>query len=119
MFKVIKWSYKLSNSSRDCIRNGNTETIRDAIDVTRHLGLQDLWVDSVSFIQDDEGDEDEEIARMLQIYQNATIIISAAKASHCDERFLPKRELMTAYGDFYELSWLLTARASSREGVLL
>ncbi|KAH0551764.1 hypothetical protein GP486_007018 [Trichoglossum hirsutum] len=60
------------------------KTIRDAIEVTRRMGLQYLWVDSLCIIQHDDRGEDNPDARASQIEQmdrifgNATVTIVAA-----------------------------------------
>jgi heterokaryon incompatibility protein (HET) len=45
------------------------KTIRDAIDVTRRMGLQYIWVDSLCIVQHDEFGEDYPSARLSQIEQ--------------------------------------------------
>jgi len=46
-------------------------TIRDAIQVTKQLGIRFLWVDSLCIVQDDGVDKDKEIKLMGGIYKNA------------------------------------------------
>jgi hypothetical protein len=57
------------------------QTFQDAIRVTRHLGLQYLWLDSLCILQDDQEDWARESARMLDIYSNAYVVIAATRAS--------------------------------------
>ncbi|KAH0562300.1 hypothetical protein GP486_003007 [Trichoglossum hirsutum] len=56
------------------------KTIRDAIVITRRLGIQYLWVDAICIIQDDDGDWQREAAQMGLIYRNALFTISATEA---------------------------------------
>jgi hypothetical protein len=63
-------------------------SLRDAIWVTRKLGLQYLWVDSLCIVQDDEIAKVHEIGRMEHIYNNAYVTISADCASSCHTSFL-------------------------------
>ncbi|TVY41306.1 hypothetical protein LSUB1_G004145 [Lachnellula subtilissima] len=51
---------------------------RDAVLVTRNLGLQYLWIDSLCIIQDSSRDWEVESRKMCSIYQNATVTISAS-----------------------------------------
>jgi hypothetical protein len=64
------------------------QTLRDAIDVTRKLGIRYLWVDALCIIQDNVTDKSREIERMGKVYKNATVTIAAASASRVSEGFL-------------------------------
>jgi hypothetical protein len=67
------------------------KTILDAITLTHKLGLRYLWVDALCIIQDDSEDVAREISNMAQIYQNATVTVSAASARSVNEGFLGQR----------------------------
>jgi len=58
------------------------KTIQDAIEITRELGLQYLWVDSQCIVQDSLEDWQRESANMADVYANALITIQASGASH-------------------------------------
>jgi len=49
---------------------------QDAITVTRNLGLQYLWIDSLCILQDSADDWEIECANMANIYRNAEFTIS-------------------------------------------
>lgn len=70
-------------------------TIRQAVDVTRSLGIRYLWVDSLCILQDDEDDWRKESQKMGQIYQNATFTIAATAARHCNEGLFAKHPFVT------------------------
>lgn len=59
-------------------------TIRDAMTVTKDLGLQYLWVDQYCIDQSDHGDKDRQIRHMDLIYKCADITIIAAAGYDCD-----------------------------------
>ncbi|KAI1386674.1 heterokaryon incompatibility protein-domain-containing protein [Hypoxylon trugodes] len=63
-------------------------TIRDAVEVTRDLGILYLWVDTLCIIQgEDETARDDwhsEVNRMHEVYRGAYVTISAASASNAD-----------------------------------
>ena len=81
------------------------KTIKDAIEVSRHLEVNLLWVDSLCIVQDDPQELDREIANMSAYYRNALITISAAVAGNCAEGFLGqgKHSNLAPVG-FFELS---------------
>lgn len=60
-------------------------TFRDAVQVTRALGLDYLWIDSLCIIQDDANDWDKEAPRMGQVYEHADIVIVAAWAENAGQ----------------------------------
>ena len=64
------------------------KTFRQAIQFTRKLGIQYLWIDSLCIIQDSHQDWQHEAALMGSIYENAFITIAATAASNDDEGFL-------------------------------
>ncbi len=67
------------------------KTIRDAITVTRRLGVLYLWVDAICIVQDSVQDWEEQSAHMYEIYANAWLNISADGARNSHEGFLRRR----------------------------
>ncbi|KAF7899353.1 uncharacterized protein EAF01_008566 [Botrytis porri] len=59
-------------------------TFRDAITITRRLGLQYLWIDSLCIVQNSLQDWQQESAKMGKIYSHAYCTIAAAAAANCD-----------------------------------
>lgn len=53
------------------------QVFKDAIAVTRRVGCQWIWIDSLCIIQDDEADWKEQAARMADIYSNSYLNIAA------------------------------------------
>lgn len=66
---------------------------QDFIHITRGLGLNYLWIDSLCIIQDSISDWEYEAARMGDVYSNATITIAAAVAKNSAAGILTKTEL--------------------------
>lgn len=60
------------------------QTIADAIDVTRELDINFIWIDALCIIQDDDNDKSEQIDSMSMIYRSATMTIIAACGSDCN-----------------------------------
>jgi hypothetical protein len=52
-------------------------TFQDAILVTRRLGIQYVWIDSLCIIQDSAEDWSKEAAKMTDVYLNSTVTIAA------------------------------------------
>ncbi|KAH9209012.1 heterokaryon incompatibility protein-domain-containing protein [Leptodontidium sp. 2 PMI_412] len=57
------------------------KTVLDAVEVTRKLGLQYLWVDRLCINQSDPAEKDYLISRMTNIYEGADFTIVAAAGS--------------------------------------
>lgn len=56
------------------------ETVRDAVAVTRALGLRYLWIDSMCIVQNDQGDWHQEAITMSKVYGLATCTIAATNS---------------------------------------
>lgn len=67
------------------------QTLRDAILVTRKLGIRYLWIDALCIIQDSDSDKARELTQMPSIYKNALLTVSAAIAEDCEKGFLHDR----------------------------
>ncbi|KAE9367398.1 HET-domain-containing protein [Stipitochalara longipes BDJ] len=63
------------------------QTLQDAVQVTKRLGLEYIWIDSLCIIQDSPADKSHEIPRMALYYKNAYITICASRET-CHETFL-------------------------------
>jgi hypothetical protein len=68
------------------------KTIRDAIKITRGLGMKYLWVDALCIIQDSKEDLSREIAVMGDIYANSTLTIAAEDSKSCTDGILVERD---------------------------
>jgi hypothetical protein len=66
-------------------------TFRDAITITRKLGVKYLWIDSLCILQDSVDDWDVEASKIPGIYQNAYVTIAAAATNSCQGGILTGR----------------------------
>lgn len=62
-----------------------TNTFKDAIHITRSLGLRYLWIDSLCILQDSAGDWAHEAARMGDVYRYGFITVAATGAANGSE----------------------------------
>jgi hypothetical protein len=60
------------------------KTFRDAIIMTRKLGLKYIWIDSLCIIQDQLSDWESEAQAMGRIYKNATLTLTAVMSTSAD-----------------------------------
>ncbi|KDR84391.1 hypothetical protein GALMADRAFT_711074 [Galerina marginata CBS 339.88] len=72
------------------------QTFKDAVTVTRQLGLQYLWIDALCILQDSTQDWEQQCALIPRIYRDSTVTISAVAAPISGAGFLgPRRPLLT------------------------
>ena len=70
------------------------KSFRDAINITRHLGFQYLWIDALCIIQDNAEDWEQEAAKMTSYYGQSMLIISATAAEDSSKGILTNREVI-------------------------
>lgn len=78
----------LNDRKRSIPLSSLNQTFRDAINVTRSLDLQYLWIDSLCIIQDSPSDWTRVSAKICSVYNNAILNIAATSAANGDESFL-------------------------------
>ena len=88
-FKTTKETYPLRKQSMSL--KEMPETFRDAILMTRNLGIQYLWIDSLCIIQDDIGDWERESAKMVDVYSKSYFTLAASNADGDSKGFLHTR----------------------------
>lgn len=68
-------------------------TLRDAVMVTRSLGIRYIWIDALCILQDSAEDWAAEAARMEYVYRGAKVTISAISSPGSGHGMLRKRAL--------------------------
>ncbi|KAK5652630.1 hypothetical protein OQA88_10223 [Cercophora sp. LCS_1] len=58
------------------------KTFRDAVEITRSLGVEYLWIDSLCILQDSDEDWKKEAAKMKDVYANCHVMIAAADSQN-------------------------------------
>jgi hypothetical protein len=81
------------------------QTIQEAVQITRQLKLEYLWVDSICILQDEDSDKEREMKDMGDIYAGACITIAAARAKGAKEGFLQERTVKERYGAVYRVRY--------------
>ncbi|KAI1658608.1 HET-domain-containing protein [Daldinia decipiens] len=66
-------------------------TIRDAINITKALGIRYIWIDALCIIQDSDKDWAQEASQMREVYRGAVVTIAAACASKTSEGIFRER----------------------------
>jgi hypothetical protein len=82
-----------------CLPAELPQSFLDAIEVTRGLGIQYLWIDSLCIIQSGEGsleDWTEHVDSMTDVYWNCTINISINRAKNANEGCFVDRNSLLA-----------------------
>ncbi|KAI2615401.1 HET-domain-containing protein [Hypoxylon sp. NC1633] len=69
-------------------------TLRDAINVTKALGIRYIWIDALCIFQDSTQDWAEEASRMREVYSGAVVTIAAASASKTTEGIFRDRMIL-------------------------
>ncbi|KAF2127844.1 HET-domain-containing protein, partial [Dothidotthia symphoricarpi CBS 119687] len=69
------------------------QTLKDAVVMTRKLGIDYLWIDSICIVQDDEDDWATESAKMGDLYSNAYVVLAATGAIVNNHGFIEQTRL--------------------------
>ncbi|GAP89901.2 putative protein TOL [Rosellinia necatrix] len=69
-----------------------SRTFRDAVVLTRGIGVQYIWIDSLCIIQDDPDDWKNEAANMASIYEGALMVLSATASTNGETGCFHDRE---------------------------
>ncbi|KAH8586240.1 heterokaryon incompatibility protein-domain-containing protein [Bisporella sp. PMI_857] len=85
---LITRADSLEERKRGVPLNALPKTFRDAVAVTRLLGIRYLWIDSLCILQEDRQDWEIEAPKMADYYSNAYITIAASRAENCETGFL-------------------------------
>ncbi len=100
-------------------------TFKDAVRITRNLGIRYLWIDSLCIIQNDEDDWEEESRRMEHVFSSAYCTLAASSAKSSDVGFLQERQPRPCIkidtvdkGSFYVCPAIDNFHVDVQEGVL-
>jgi hypothetical protein len=84
--KLVRTTFSnIKQFQKDIPFEALSKTFQDAVDISRRLGINFLWIDSLCIIQDSEEDWRAQSALMADIYENAFLTIFASKAWESSE----------------------------------
>ena len=98
-------SANMSEMQRGFKLSSLPRTFREAIIITRRLGIRYLWIDSLCILQDSELDWQEEAATMKDVYGNSYCNIAAAGARNSDEGLFVDRDALSLQPCPVALTW--------------
>jgi hypothetical protein len=94
--RLVTNKLNLQSHSTEILLEKLPKTYRDAVLITRGIGIQYLWIDSLCIVQDDIEDWFREGCKMAEYYHGAFCTISAASTSdHQSGIFKERRSIWT------------------------
>jgi hypothetical protein len=91
-FDLLKTTTETIDEFKTCIPTAKLpQTVKDAVEITRKLGLQFLWIDSLCIDQSSLADWEIELSSMADIYWNSTITIAATASTNAGTGCQPLR----------------------------
>ncbi|KAM7195053.1 Heterokaryon incompatibility protein (HET) domain containing protein [Rhypophila sp. PSN 637] len=103
-----KQEYVLTQASLDEMQTGLDltrlpRTLLDAIEATRQLGFEYLWIDALCIIQDSSEDKAQELPRMADTYRESALCIVVASAAAAGDGFLKPPDPPRFFVDPFEV----------------
>ena len=81
-FRLLQGNYKACQEGIDLL--DLCQNMQDALNITRRLGYQYMWIDSLCIIQDSASDWEFESRRMANVYSGAACTIAATASDSGD-----------------------------------
>ena len=75
------------------------QTIKDAFCLTKELGLNYLWVDTICIVQKEKEEWEKESQKMGHIYSNAKIVLAATRSGGVHDGIFTKRSETSLWKD--------------------
>ncbi|KAK7714339.1 hypothetical protein SLS64_004439, partial [Diaporthe eres] len=96
-------SSNLADLERGFLLNDLSQTIREAVQVTREMGVRYLWVDSICIVQDSVDDWESEAVRMSDVYGSSYCTIMATDGRDSDAGLFRPRADSVVRSTWYEV----------------
>ncbi|KAK8127285.1 HET-domain-containing protein [Apiospora sp. TS-2023a] len=84
--------------AQECSISELPAVLRDAISITRKLGIDYIWIDALCILQDDASDWEREASFMDSIYKEAYLTIAASSSSDVHDSFLDRQSASHSVG---------------------
>lgn len=94
------------------------QTLRDAFELTRSIGLGYLWVDAICIVQGNKQEWEEESQKMGHIYANAKVVFSATSSAKVEEGMFKRRSSMSLSEDIPETGCGMRARRNLNHEII-
>lgn len=95
--KFVTLQENIRQHRRGIAANNLPATFKDAVDATRRLGYEHIWIDALCIIQDDKEDLEKELEHMGDIYRHAALTLCAADASSSHAGLFQDRNPLEIY----------------------
>lgn len=92
--KYTTTTANLQDNLREIVFEELPLTIRDAITITRGLGIRYLWVDALCIIQDSHEDWQKEAGQMMNVYRNSYVTIAANEGEDAESGLCLQRNIL-------------------------
>ncbi|KAK0100158.1 hypothetical protein ONS95_008497 [Cadophora gregata] len=83
---------KVSSDHHEAIPGPLPQTLADAVEITRGLGIRYLWIDALCIVQGVDGDFAQEADRMDTVFSSAYCVIAATSADGSSSGFLNRSQ---------------------------
>jgi hypothetical protein len=114
----------LSERKKGILWSSLSLTFQEAISITRALGIDYIWIDSLCIVQDDAYDWAMEASRMGSVYENSYLTIGASGAASGEEGLFPyqrpqvhKHDVMVGYSPYEVYVWEALRGSLHRRGI--
>ncbi|KAH6844684.1 heterokaryon incompatibility protein-domain-containing protein [Chaetomium sp. MPI-CAGE-AT-0009] len=119
-------SFKTTRKNIDQLKQGFKvselpKSLQDAIEVSRQLGIEHIWIDAICIVQGDAADWERESGMMADVYTNAYVTIAALSAASVADGFLHLRrnpvKISRSWSDEHGATTALVAQEKIRTGL--
>ncbi|CZR56181.1 uncharacterized protein PAC_06069 [Phialocephala subalpina] len=101
---MVTSTHTLEEHTREIPMDRMPQTFLDAVNITRELGIEHLWIDSLCIVQDSEEDWVNESSKMAQVYRYSILNIAAEASRNAGDGIFKPRTFRRLLAKF-PLRW--------------